>query len=258
MIKLKNCSFQIQNKILINDVNISIEPNELVVVMGANGAGKSTLLKLISGSWQATKGSVFIEDKLISSYSTKQLSLKRAVLSQHYEIAFPLSVKEIVLMGRYPYFDNQPSKLDWEIVYDSMHKMEISHFADRAYQTLSGGEAQKVHMCRVLAQIWGSENQSKFLLLDEPVSHLDIKYQYHLLNIAKSMINQFTAVIAVLHDINLALKFADRILFMKDGEIVHHHLKTDAINPSIIKHVFDVDASIIKLEEENQHWVIFK
>jgi iron complex transport system ATP-binding protein len=257
MIDIVNCTFQIQDKLLLKDINCSIAPNELIVIMGANGAGKSTLLKLIAGVISASSGELFIENQLIKKYSAQQLALKRSVLSQHYEIAFPLSVKEIILMGRYPYFRNHPSTRDLAIVNEVMAEMGIENLADRIYQTLSGGEAQKVHMCRVLAQINGEDQKNKFLLLDEPVSHLDIKYQYHLLEISKGMVNPNTAIIAVLHDINLALKFADRILFMKEGRIVHEHQKKDPLAISVIKQVFDVEASIINMPNENRQWVCF-
>jgi iron complex transport system ATP-binding protein len=257
MINIINCSYQIQEKFLLKEINCSFSPNELVVIMGSNGAGKSTLLKLMSGQLAATQGEIFIDNKSIKKYHSKELAIKRAVLSQHYEIAFPLTVKEIVLMGRYPYFKTNPSQGDLNIVSQAMKEMGIEELDNRKYQTLSGGEAQKVQMCRVLAQINGTEQINRFLLLDEPVSHLDVKYQYHLLEIAKSIINPYTAVIAVLHDINLALKFADRILFMKGGQIVHQHQKTDELNISIIKKVFDVDATIVNLPNQNRQWVCF-
>ncbi len=257
MIDLFNCSYQIHEKFLVKEISCSLAPNELVVVMGSNGAGKSTLLKLMSGLLKASSGEIFIDNKSIKKYQSTELALKRAVLSQHYEIAFPLTVKEIVLMGRYPYFKTNPSQRDESIVSTLMKDLGITDLAERKYHTLSGGEAQKVQMCRVLAQITGTDQMNKFLLLDEPVSHLDIKYQYLLLEIAKSMVNSYTAVVAVLHDINLALKFADKILFMKDGQIVHQHHKSDALNLSIIQHVFGVEATLIQVPNENRQWVCF-
>lgn len=257
MIDIKNCSYQIQNKFLLKEINCSILTNEFVVIMGANGAGKSTLLKLIAGVLTANSGEVLIDNQLIKKYTANQLALKRAVLSQHYEIAFPLTVKEIILMGRYPYFSNNPSKSDLAIVDQVISELGITNLKERTYQTLSGGEAQKVQMCRVLAQIKGEEQKNKFLLLDEPVSHLDIKYQYHLLEIAKAMVNPTIAVVAVLHDINLALRFADRILFMKEGEIVYQHQKASSLNLEEIKNVFDVDATLLSMPNEDRQWVCF-
>ncbi len=225
--------------------------------MGANGAGKTSLLKLISGLLHSNNGSLLIDDKPIKDYSQLAMASKRAVLSQHYEISFPLTAAEIVMMGRYPFFDTHPRELDLKIVQEVFAQLEIQDLADRNYQTLSGGEAQKVQMCRVLAQMRGNEEQNRFLLLDEPVSHLDIKFQYQLLEIAQSIVNEKTSVIAVLHDINLALKYADRILFMKDGEIVHEHFKNTKFDITIIKDVFGIDASSIETSHPARQWVCF-
>ena len=257
MIDIQNLSYKIQEKYLLKNIECKIPTNELLVIMGANGAGKTTLLKMLSGLLDASNGQLLIDQKLIEDYSTLELSHKRAVLSQHYEIAFPLTAKEIILMGRYPYFQTNPSELDKAIVDEVITQMGITNLANRNYQTLSGGEAQKVQMCRVLAQMRGAETQNKFLLLDEPVSHLDIKFQYQLLEIAQSIKNEKTAVVAVLHDINLALKFADRILFMKAGSIVYQHYKSEKLDLSVIKNVFDVDATMIDLPDQNRQWVCF-
>jgi iron complex transport system ATP-binding protein len=257
MIDFQNLSFKIHGKYLINNIDIKIPTNELLVIMGPNGAGKTTLLKMMSGLLHAFKGKLLIDQKLIEDYTTLELSHKRAVLSQHYEISFPLTVKEIIMMGRYPFFKTNPSEKDRAIVEAVMAQMEITNLTNRNYQTLSGGEAQKVQMSRVLAQMKGNDTLNKFLLLDEPVSHLDIKFQYQLLEIAQSIKNEKTAVIAVLHDMNLALKYADRILFMKDGVIVHQHYKSEQLDASIIKNVFDVHATMIDLPEHKRQWVCF-
>lgn len=257
MIDIQNLSYKIQGKYLLKEIDCKISVNELVVIMGANAAGKTTLLKMMSGLLHASSGKIMVEQKPIGAYTSLELSHKRAVLSQHYEIAFPLTAKEIVMMGRYPYFQTKPSEQDLIIVEGVLAQMEITHLANRNYQTLSGGEAQKVQMCRVLAQMQGSNNQNQYLLLDEPVSHLDIKFQYQLLEIAQSIINEKTAVVAVLHDINLALKFADRIIFMKDGLIVHQHLKSDQLDLAVFKNVFGVQATLLNLPDQNRQWVCF-
>ncbi len=257
MINIQQLSYQVKDKYLVKNINCHIPTNELLVIMGANGAGKTTLLKLISGLLPVSDGVLLVDEKSINKYAAFALSHKRAVLSQHYEIAFPLTVNEIVMMGRYPFFDAKPREIDKQIVQDILEQMEITDLANRNYQTLSGGEAQKVQMGRVLAQMRGNDEQNRFLLLDEPVSHLDIKFQYQLLAIAKSIVNHKTAVIAVLHDINLALKFADRILFMKEGEIVFEHINTNKFDVAIIKNVFGIDATIIESTNDSKQWVCF-
>ncbi len=258
MIELIHTGFAVGKKILVTPLSLQVTAGEFVVVMGANGAGKSTLLKMMSGALQPTKGNIVFKGKPLQQYKTEELAKQRAVLSQHYHISFPLSVREIVMMGRYPYFNDQPLVRDEEMVVDCMNRMEVTHLSERNYQTLSGGEAQKVQMCRVLAQIGEtSATNEKLLLLDEPVSHLDIKYQHQLLKEAKQLCEKNVAVLAVLHDVNLALKYADRILFMKDGILVTELNKKEAITASLLKEVFDVDAKIFDMPEGNGKFVSY-
>ena len=225
--------------------------------MGANGAGKSTLLKLLAGDIKATTGIISYGDKKLTDFSVKSLATKRAVLSQHYHLAFPISVEEIVMMGRYPYFATQPSQKDIAICKSAMQLMEVNEFVEHDYNTLSGGEAQKVQMSGVLAQIWDEEKaEERVLFLDEPVSHLDVKYQYQLLRVAKDLCQQNVTVIAILHDNNLALSFADRIMFIKKTEVAYNLQEPSTISSDIVSDVFGVASKII-YDEHAKPLVIF-
>lgn len=257
MIEAKNISYSIANNFLVKDVSLSVADNDFVVIMGANGAGKSTLLKMLAGSLQPSSGQIFIDKKIHTQYTAQELAVKRAVLSQHYNIIFPSTAKDIVMMGRYPYFASNPSIIDEEIVTQAMQQMQIENFATRDYNTLSGGEAQKVQMSRVLAQIAQSNsNKKKILFLDEPVSSLDVKYQHQLLSVAKQLCQNNVTVVAVLHDINLAIKYATSIVFMKQAQICHTLHQTKNITAAIINTVFDVDATII-YDQANNPVVVF-
>lgn len=245
MIETREISFAVKQSKLVNNISLSVTEGEFVVIMGANGAGKSTLLKMLSGALQPATGEIFFKNKPIATYPKEALARHRAVLSQHYHISFPMLAREIVMMGRYPYFDHQPTAADEAIVQLAMERMQVWDFAERDYTTLSGGEAQKVQMSRVLAQIGDIDSQnSKMLLLDEPVSHLDVKYQHQLLQEAKLLCIRNMAVVAVLHDINLAMKYADRILFMKQGNLVQSVSKRETVSSGLLKEVFDVDAAV--------------
>jgi iron complex transport system ATP-binding protein len=258
MLKAENISFKVDHKYLLKESSIEFEPGLFHVIMGANGAGKSTLLKLLAGDQKPSSGKIWLDEKELHHYTKKELATKRAVLSQHYNITFPITVNDIVLMGRYPYFSNNPTATDISICKQAMQLMDVYEFAERDYNTLSGGESQKVQMSRVLSQIWEViEGDEKFLFLDEPVSHLDVKYQYQLMRIAKEFCKQHVTVIAILHDINLALSFADRILFMKQGDITYDFNDSDQITPAIIMDVFGVSSSIIKNEHYQKPVVIF-
>jgi iron complex transport system ATP-binding protein len=257
MIEVQHVSFAVNKKILVNEVSLFVEPGEFVVIMGPNGAGKSTLLKMMSGALPPTKGKILLKGKDLATYKTDQLAKQRAVLSQHYEISFPLSAREIVMMGRYPYFNSFPRAEDEAIVTNRMERMQVTDLGDRSYQTLSGGEAQKVQMSRVLAQIGDTgENEQKLLLLDEPVSHLDVKYQHQLLAVAKECCKKQVAVIAVLHDINLAIKYADRILFMKQASVIKNLAKHEPLTSELLESIFDIKCRIIDLPEGGK-FVVF-
>ena len=247
MLKADNISFEVDNKTLLHDTSLTFEPNCFHVIMGANGAGKSTILKLLAGSQHCSGGTVFLHDKKLGHFTTKELATQRAVLSQHYSITFPMTAGDIVMMGRYPYFSSTPSPLDFSICREAMKLMEAGDLFERDYGTLSGGEAQKIHMARVLAQIWeAGRGREKILFLDEPVSHLDVKYQHQILKVAKEFCSKQVTVIAILHDINLTLTYADRILFMKQGTILYETKKAGEVTTTMIKDIFDIDATIIE------------
>lgn len=258
MIEVRDISFRIEKKVLVKPVSFSICPGEFVVIMGPNGAGKSTLLKMLSGANKPSTGSILLKGNILGSYRTEELAKQRAVLSQHYHIGFPLTAYDIVLMGRYPYFSHQPSVKDRNIIQQCMERLQVDSLKERNYQTLSGGEAQKVQMCRVLAQLGDdTETEQKLLLLDEPVSHLDIRFQHQLLQEAKQRCYKNVTVIAVLHDINLALKYADRIFFMKEGVLIKALPKEEAITSELLQEVFNAEANIYDIPGTTGKFVAF-
>lgn len=258
MLKAEEASYKIRTSYLLKETSIGFEPGKFHVIMGANGAGKSTLLKLLAGDLKPSSGKIFLNKKELAAYSKNALATIRAVLSQHYHLAFPITVEEIVLMGRYPYFATAPSAVDLSICREAIQMMDVGHLKDRDYTTLSGGEAQKVQMSRVLSQIWNREGgKEKVLFLDEPVSHLDVKYQYQLLRIAKTLCGQGTTVVAVLHDINLALHFANTIYFMKEGSITYRLEEPHRVTEAIIEDVFDVKSTILQIGVGKKPVVVF-
>ncbi|MEI6265559.1 MAG: heme ABC transporter ATP-binding protein [Sphingobacteriia bacterium] len=258
MIKLNSIEYVIGSKKLVSDISLTVKDGECLVIMGANGAGKSTLLKIIAGSIKPSKGHVIIDEANIDQLHPNLLAQKRAVLSQHYHLIFPLTVEEVVMMGRYAFYNSNPSKNDYAIVKESLELMNIGHLSNRIYQTLSGGEAQKVQMARVMSQVYVETNDpQKYLLLDEPVSHLDVHFQYELMRIANEYSKKGGTVIAVLHDINLALKYADRIIFLKDGLLKYDLNRSDKIDVNLIKDIFNAEAQIIDIPESSEYRIFF-
>lgn len=258
MLEAKHLVYKIKQDFLVNEVSCTVQPGEFVVVMGANGAGKSTLLKMISGAIRPTTGEIIFNRKDIRTYTAAALAKQRAVLSQQYHISFPVTAREVVMMGRYPYFRSTPHRTDEAVVNAVMEQLQLSALAPRAYHTLSGGEAQKIQMCRVLAQVGHTETiEPRMLLLDEPVSHLDIKYQHQLLRAAKALCKEGVGVLSVLHELNLALKYADRVLFMKQGKLVAQINHANDLSTEVLKEVFDVDATIHAIPGTGEHFIVY-
>jgi iron complex transport system ATP-binding protein len=219
------------------------------VIIGPNGAGKSTLMRIASGLMRPTSGSVTYLGENVSMMETEALARRRAVLSQHVDLAFPLTVEEVVLIGRFPHYGATPSESDREIVVKALEEVALTDRRSQPYPTLSGGEKQKVQLARVLAQIWtrAGEHQDRVLFLDEPVTGLDVHHQIHILDRAKAIIASDCTVIAVLHDLNLAFEYADSVFIVDRGSIVLETADAHEIPSSIIETVFDVSAEKVSV-----------
>ena len=215
MLRIESISYKVNNRYLLKDVSLSIRNGEMVAILGANGAGKSTLMKILCKENQPSEGRVIYDGKDLNHYSAKELANKRATLYQKNTVSLAFTVREIVLMGRYSK-EKMNTKIDNETISkETMEICGISHLADRSMLTLSGGEQQRVHLARVLAQVW--DHQDALLLLDEPTSNMDMLYQYQTLAIAKSLAQKGFMVVCVLHEINLAAQYADRVIMLKGG-----------------------------------------
>jgi iron complex transport system ATP-binding protein len=246
MLKVENITVTAGSKNILNDVSALFETGKMNLIVGPNGSGKSTLIKAVSKQMAVSSGKIFYGDQELHHLSYKQLSRFRAVLSQHTEIAFPLSVKEVVMMGRYPHFVSTPSKNDREVVEETMTYFDVSDMWDRNYLTLSGGEKQRVNFARVLAQIWLPVlNQPRYLLLDEPLTFLDVHYQYLFLRQLQSLItkNDLT-VVGVVHDLNLAARFGNSVLILNEGKVAGHGKPRDVFTKEIIASVFQMEPEI--------------
>lgn len=215
MIKVSNLSYQVGRKTILNDISFTSSPGELMAIIGPNGAGKSTLLKLLCGELTAPKGHITLHDRDITDYNALEMARFRSVLAQSNAVSINFTVYEMVLMGRYPHFSGKPTPRDLFIVEGVLEEMGVQDFASRPYYSLSGGEQQRVHLARVLAQIHG--NPDGILLLDEPINGLDLQYQQIILTKARELADAGRTVICILHDINFASKYADNILILKQG-----------------------------------------
>ncbi len=247
MLKASGIKYAIGKKILLNNINADFLPGEFNIILGPNGSGKSSFLKIFSGETNAYEGEVLYEGKNIKSISKEVMATQRAVMSQQPELSFPLSVAEVVMMGRYPHFNFNPNAKDIRICDEAMEVLNLHSFKERNYLTLSGGEKQRVHFARVLAQVWEQpQNGFRYFFLDEPLASLDINYQQEFLQIVQSFLNDQTVVVAVLHDINLAIQFGHQLFFLKEGQVAAAGKPAEIITESLIAEVFAVRSSIVK------------
>jgi iron complex transport system ATP-binding protein len=247
MITLQNCGYTVKGKPLLNNVSLAFCPNEISMIIGPNGAGKSTLIHLLSRHHGCTTGNIKLNGTDFSQFTLNELAKIRAVLAQSTHLAFPLTVKEVVMMGRYPHFKEKPSKEDDEICRQTMAFFKVDELLNRNYLTLSGGEKQRVHFARVTAQIWPDGNPAtKVLLLDEPLTHLDMYYQYELLNLLKRLMKkQRMIIVGVIHDLNLAYKYADKVSLLNQGRLLAHGTINEVLTKEHIQTVFRVEPSVL-------------
>ena len=253
---MKSLSFSINDKLLIRDINLDILEGDMVSIIGPNGSGKSTLIKLVSNELSANSGSIIIKDKLNSSWSIKELSKFRAVLTQSGHLSFPFSTFDIIRMGRYPFDANKD--VNDKICVELIDLLDLNNQIDQVYTTLSGGEKQRVQLARVFAQIWSDNTyEGKILMLDEPTSFLDIKHQYSLFKILKSLNSKGLTIMMVLHDINHALSYSEKIIMLKDSNLMGFGKINEIINSEILEKLFNLKLNLIKNNKTGKFNVSF-
>lgn len=246
MIEARKITFEIDSKKLLDDVSMEMRGGEVLAVVGANGAGKSTLRKVLCGDLIASSGEVLMNNLPLANWTLPERARVRAVLPQDSSLDFPFTALEVVLMGRAPHVAGAESERDYEIARAALSEVDALRLEKRIYPTLSGGERQRVQLARVLAQIWEASGEPRCLLLDEPTSSLDLTHQHQTLKIAKKFARQAVAVLIILHDLNLAAQYADRIALLKNGKIVRLDAAEKVFTPDAIQETFGVKVSVIK------------
>ena len=258
MVKAENIHYRIGHKQIIDGISAEFAPGEVNMILGPNGSGKSTFLKIFSGEIRGYQGTVLYNGENIQALQKEKIACRRAVMSQQPDLSFPLMVEEVVMMGRYPHFTFNPTKRDEAVCRQVIERMNLQSFLNRNYLTLSGGEKQRVQFARVLAQIWEPPPAgNRFLFLDEPLNNLDISYQQEFLQAARELVQHNTVLVAILHDINMAVQYADKLLFLKEGRLVAHGRPKDILSEALIREVFGVFAAIISHPLSGDPLVVF-
>jgi iron complex transport system ATP-binding protein len=226
-------SFTIAGHTILADVDLSVTPGTVLAVVGPNGAGKSTLLGLLAADLTPTAGAVRLDGHPLARLRPRQLARLRAVLPQQTHLEFAFTATEIVALGAHA-TGGDPAVID-----AALHRVGCAHLAHRSFTTLSGGEQARVTLARVLAQ------QTRYLLLDEPTAHLDLKHQETVLGIARSLADEGRTIIAVLQDINLAARHADRIAIISAGRLAAHGPPSEVLTDTILSTVYQHPITVI-------------
>jgi len=240
-IKIKNVSYKIKNKQILKNVSLIIEQGKMCAILGPNGSGKSTLIKVISGDIKPENGLIFFNKKNLIEINIKERAKIRSVMSQSQHIFFDFSVKEIIEMGWIEDNDIQHSAYDMnESLERVTNECDISSLVNRRFNSLSGGEQRRVHFARTLIQLYNKIelNNKRFIILDEPTSNLDLLHELKLITKLKEKASEGFGVLIVLHDLNIAYNFADKIALMDNGEIKYTGLPKEIFSDKILTSIY--------------------
>ncbi|WP_392561163.1 heme ABC transporter ATP-binding protein [Orbus sturtevantii] len=241
MLDAKNLSYQIGPHRLIDNVSLNINQGELAVVIGPNGAGKSTLLRLLTGYLTPNQGECYLLGRRLIDWHKQALAKVRTVMRQSCNITFPFSAKDVIAMGRAPYgkqYFNQA-------IDDVIKKTQSQSICHKDYRLLSGGEQQRIQLARVLAQLWQPKPTPRLLFLDEPTSALDLYHQQQMLRLLHQITrNEPFSVCCILHDLNLAALYADRIFLVHKGKLVEQGKPDEVLTKSSLAKWYKADLTI--------------
>ncbi len=258
MLQVEHISISAGRKgpVLVDDVSFQVAPGCLLAVLGANGAGKSTLLRAIGGEGFVTRGNVRWKEQRMAAIPLAAVARERAFLDQHSAVPFAFTVREVVMMGRYPHFTAVPSSADEAAVERAMARMHITALQHRPMPSLSGGERKRAHIARAMAQL-DNGSATSLLLMDEPLNDLDVKHQLGVMAHARTYAEAGHCVVAVLHDVNLAARYAHRILLMAGGRTLALGMPLEVLVPQVLEQAYGMPATVVPHPVTGTPWVHF-
>lgn len=239
ILEVKGVQFGYKSRLVLKDISLNVSGGEVLSLVGPNGSGKTTLLKCMNRILKTQKGTVFVAGRDVGKMKTKEMARAMGYVPQSANSSFPLTVFDTVLLGRTPHVTFKVNERDKEMVFSALTMMGLEAMAFRTFNELSGGERQKVLIARALAQ------EPEVLLLDEPTSNLDLRHQLEVLGTIASLVKGkgLLAVIAI-HDLNLASRYSDSIVMLKDGVIYATGKAGEILNAANIREVYGVDATV--------------
>ena len=245
---LNNIFYRAGDVSILEDVSLAVEKNEIVSLVGPNGAGKSTLLNILTGDISPDSGDVFYEGQNLNDLNILDRSFYRSVMSQSQQIVFDFSVKEIIEMGWLDRGNAEFSKHFDQAVSDIATLCQLKHLLNRKFNKLSGGEQRRVHFARTLLQLWRPSNSkdAAYMLLDEPTANLDLYFEIKLMNIIKNRTINNVGVLIIMHDLNLAAKYSDKIALISGGKIVEYGAPNEVLKSNILEKIYNLKMNVDK------------
>ena len=240
---LDRVSYSVKDNILVSKMDLKVSPGEVLGIVGPNGAGKSTVLKLLAGDLRPLEGVVMLEGNNIETITPLQLSLYRSFMTQTAHIVFDFTVREIVAMG---WVQNIDAFTKSKAIKEIIEVCDITDLSERRFNTLSGGEQQRVQFARNLLQLWRpcASSKPRYLLLDEPTASMDMRYELGLLNHLRQTAGHFIGVVIVIHDLNLAARFMDRLILMNHGEVIAEGAPEVVLDPNRLSDVYQTPIKV--------------
>ena len=240
-IEVNRISYQINNFSILRDVSLEIKGGEILSIIGPNGSGKSTLMKVLAGDIIPDSGSVIINGKNLNDIEISSRAIVRSMMSQTQNIVYDFEVREIIEMGWLESSTDQANAPFEDSIKLISNECGIDHLLKRKFNSLSGGEQRMVHFARTLLQSNGlQKNLQKYIFFDEPTANLDIKRELNILNVIRNKAKEGFGIFVVLHDLNLAYNFSDRIILIKDGKISKMGDPNDVFDDEILSEVYEV------------------
>lgn len=242
MIQVRGLTKFFGKKQVVNDVTVDIQRGQITSFIGPNGAGKSTLLSMVSRLLDADTGEVLVDQSDVRSLKSNDFAKRVSILKQSNYMNVRLTVRELVSFGRFPYSKGRLTEEDEEMVNRAIEYMSLEDIEDSLLDELSGGQRQRAFIAMVIAQ------DTDYVLLDEPLNNLDMKHSVQIMKILRRLVDELgKTVIIVLHDINFASVYSDRIVALKDGRVVKDGPTEDIIQSESLKEIYDMDIPIKQL-----------
>ena len=254
-LSLKSVSLKLDNRQILKDVSLEINEGEIVSVIGPNGAGKSTLLNVLSGDISPDSGNTTYDNKQLNKISIQERAFTRSVMSQMQTLVFNFNVKDVIEMG-WLQRGNSDFSSNFSMAFEAVTtECNVNNLVHRKFNSLSGGEQRRVHFARTLLQLWrpSQSNDPRYLLLDEPTANLDLSSEMLLMNILKARASSNVGILVILHDLNLASHFADKIAIMKDGEIKAFGKPEEIMTDDFLTSIYEVPIKV-KYEPLRVHY----